>query len=578
MRRCVWLLLVALAACTAQDYTPQKTVTVTSPPVPVVSWLDTTRKVDTVRHVDTTYAYDTALVIDTIGKPPAPLASFTASCSARLVCAFDGSASIVPAGVLAYSWYFGDGTAAGAKTVPAKTYRVAGRYFVRFVVTDKLRRTAAAADSITVGTVAPPPAPPPATVPNAGPPSTASGTLNRPWLVYSYTDFYCPDHAGVCDSTFYATLGHRVDRLTNGNAASWRAVNPHIEQVQYTLYWFTLATTADTLGASGIASVDTFLVAHGYPIEAAFLHHAGGPADRAHRLMWVAQDGDSAVAFNPADPGFRAYQTQRLAALKAAGYAGVFYDVFGRGAMARAFSSAEGDSAWYQSELASALRAERTATGATIIVNTASYDTPFDSLCIVAAGGAHLEKTNYPLGQNLASQLKYWQWIDHLVAAGATRLEFVSNLAWTDKVPAAVGTDVSAIGREKMAEYASYLMVKDTGSVVAFAPDNYWNQSPATHWLAAWDTAIGAPLGARQLRTSGTDPAGQKYQLWQRQYGRAIVLMRTQGSPVTNFGDSSAIAVPLGVSGRVLRSDGSGAPPDSIVHLRAGEGVVLLTP
>lgn len=402
-----------------------------------------------------------------------------------------------------------------------------------------------------------------------------ASSLHRPWMVYAYTDFYFPNHKPT-DTATLRLVASRADRLTNGDTALWRGANRHIEQVQYTLYWFALASTADTLGASGVASADTFLVAHGYPIEPAFLHSAGGPADRAHRIMWIAQDGDSAVAFNPADPGFRAYQTQRLAALRAAGYAGVFYDVFGRGAMARVFSSAEGDSIWYRTQLADALRAERTATGATIIVNTASYDTPFDSICIIAAGGAHLERTNYPLGQNEAGNLNYWRWIDHLVAAGVQRLEFVSNLAWTDKVPAAVGNDVTPMGREKMAEYASYLAVKDTGSVVAFAPDNYWNQSPATHWLPAWDTALGRPLTPRALVSSGTDPLGQKYQVWSRRYDRALVLLRTAvGAVPTNYGDSSAIAVSLGLSDRVLRSDGTLAPADSTVRLRAGEGVVL---
>lgn len=256
----------------------------------------------------------------------------------------------------------------------------------------------------------------------------------------------------------------------------------------------------------------------------------------------------------------------------------MFYDVFGRGGVAKAFKSAEGDSAWYQSRLIAALKAEREVTGAEIVINLGSYDTPFDSLCAIAAGGAHLELTNNPLGHNLAAQLNYWRWIDHLVAAGVQRIEFVSNLAWTDRVPSPAGNDVAPIGREKMAEYASYLMAKDPGSVVAFAPDNYWNQSPAEHWLPAWDTDIGRPLGQRAQVASGTDPVGQGYAIWRRAYTHAVILMRTTSKTSTNYGDATSVSIPIGAIGRLLRSDGTTAPPDSTVHLRAGEGVVVLTP
>lgn len=593
MRRVLALGALLLAACKAEPKSPPPkpaAAVATTAPVPTSpNWLDTTRAIDSTAKIDTTWTVDTTVTIARIpgAVPPGPTPAFTATCSTRLVCRFDGSSSTVPAGAKAYSWYFGDGTAAGALIVPSKTYKVAGTYVVRFQIIDSLRRSATDTSKVTVGLAPPPPPPAPDSLSVSVQPA-ASTALHRPWMVYSYTDFYFGNHKPI-DTAALRLVASRADRLTNGDTALWRRDNPHIEQVQYQLYHYALfacakadparcTTSIDTNSTGGIGPLDAFLAAHGYPVESVFLHRAGSAPSRASRIAWVAADSDSAVALNPADAGFRDYQTTRLAALVAHGFAGVFYDVFGRGAMGKMFTSAEGDSLWYRAALTDALRAERRATGGLITINTASYDTPYDSLCIVAAGGAHLEKTNYPLGQNLASQLNYWRWIDHLVAAGAKRLEFVSNIAWTDKVPAAVGNDVTPIGREKMAEYASYLMVKDTGTVVSFAPDNYWNQSPATHWLPAWDTALGGPLGARQLDASGVDPVGQKYQVWFRQYGRAIVLMRvaTAGVP-TNYGDSTAVSVPVGVSERLLRSDGSFAPRDSVVRLRAGEGVVLFT-
>lgn len=422
------------------------------------------------------------------------------------------------------------------------------------------------------------------TVASAAP---VAGALHRPPLVIAWTDFLHPDTATL------RVLAGRVDRLLNGDPVLWRADNPNVEQYNYRLFYSVLITGADSMSVSGIGVLDAWLIAHGYPIESAFLHMKDSTATKAHRLTWFLpnSNGDSSTALNMADAGVRAWQLSIVNDLKARGYAGVFYDIFGRGIMARLFSSAEGDSLWYRAVLTDALRAERAASGMRIIINTASYNTPFDSLCIVAAGGAHLERTNYPLGQNNAAQLNYWRWVDHLVAAGVERIEFVSNLAWFDKVPAAVGNDVTPMGREKMAEYAGYLMVKDTGTIVAFAMDNYWRNKPDTmtqaawdtsivnaknHWLAAWDTVLGRPLGARVQMASGVDPIGQSYSVWRREYERAVVVMRTTGKTPTEYGDTTEVPVSLGVALRVLRSDGTLVAPDSTVRLRAGEGVVLM--
>lgn len=404
--------------------------------------------------------------------------------------------------------------------------------------------------------------------------------LHRPWMVYSYTDFYFPDHKPV-DTAALRLVASRTDRVTNGDPVLWHAGNPQVEQYQYRLFYSVLDTKSDSLGVDGIHTYTAWLTAHGYPIESAFLHMKDSTATPAHRVTWFLQhsNGDSTTALNPADPGFRAYQLAVLTDLKAKGYAGVFYDVFGRGSLARLFSTAEGDSVWFRTALTDALAAERAASGERITINIGSYTTPFDSLCVAAAGGVHLELTNYPLSYNLSTNFNFWRWIDHLVAAGASRVEFVSNLAWYDKVPQVTGNDVAPMAREKMAEYVSYLMAKDTGDAVSFAPDNYWNESPATHWLAAWDTALGRPTAPRRQVASGTDAAGQHYQIWVRPFARAELVMRVNAYPTvpTSFGDSTAISVPLGVAGRLLRSDGTTAPADT-VRLLAGEGVVVLTP
>lgn len=405
--------------------------------------------------------------------------------------------------------------------------------------------------------------------------------LHRPWMVYAYTDFYFSHHPG--DTATLALLASkRVDRVMNGDPALWRKYNPGVRQTQYRLFWFALTTTNDTAGTSGVGPLDAWLAAHGFPIESAFLHRAGSPPTQANRITWVAHDGDSAAALNPADSGMRAYQASVFDMLMQQGYAGIFYDVFGRGGLARAFSSAEGDSIWYRDHLIAALRAERAPyPGSVIVVNTSNYEFPFDSACIVAAGASHLEETNNPLSGNLTQN---WTWIDRMIAAGARSLEFVSSYTWTDKLPASLtgGNSSSPMAREKLAEYAAYLLVKDTAGVVAFAPDNSWRDSPRDHWLGSWDVDVGQPVGPRTVLANGTDSLGNPYTIWVRTFSSgAVVLLRTNHptrlKPVSDFGDAAAVsvAIPSGVTRSVDAMTGA-ARAVSQLTLRPGEGAILL--
>jgi len=68
------------------------------------------------------------------GGPPAPVASFTSSCSG-LSCTFDGSGSTAQSNAT-YAWSWGDGTANGTGTTPAHGYAAAGTYTVTLTITD----------------------------------------------------------------------------------------------------------------------------------------------------------------------------------------------------------------------------------------------------------------------------------------------------------------------------------------------------------------------------------------------------------------------------------------------------------
>ena len=88
----------------------------------------------------------------------APVARIAYSCTGS-TCVFDGSGSTVPNGAQSYSWYFGDGTAAGALKV-THWYAATGTYTVKFVVVDTKGNRSTATQTVTVGggtTVTPPP-------------------------------------------------------------------------------------------------------------------------------------------------------------------------------------------------------------------------------------------------------------------------------------------------------------------------------------------------------------------------------------------------------------------------------------
>ncbi|WP_054010242.1 PKD domain-containing protein [Arthrobacter sp. ERGS1:01] len=84
-----------------------------------------------------------------VGNQP-PVAAFTAT-PANLAVAFDGGASTDPDGTIAaYSWNYGDGTAAGTGKTSSHTYAAAGTYQVTLTVSDNLGSTGVLTKAVTV--------------------------------------------------------------------------------------------------------------------------------------------------------------------------------------------------------------------------------------------------------------------------------------------------------------------------------------------------------------------------------------------------------------------------------------------
>jgi PKD repeat protein len=132
--------------------------------------------------------------------------------------AFDASASNSPAGLVTYTWDFGDGVTGNGVAVQ-HTYAVAGTYVVRLTVTDKKGQTAWSTQNVTVA-----PGPTPMftwtpTSPTHGLPVTFDGSLSwamPPSTVASYAWDFGDGWSGTGVTAFhaYAAAGSFTVKLT----------------------------------------------------------------------------------------------------------------------------------------------------------------------------------------------------------------------------------------------------------------------------------------------------------------------------------------------------------------------------
>jgi PKD repeat protein len=147
------------------DYWTSKPVTGTTNAQGVVSWSNRgscgvgsieflVEKVTLgTRSFDRTRGMLVKSVIPSIAPPTnqPPVASFTSNCNATTrLCSFNGTGSTDDAGIVSYSWNFGDGTT-GSGPTSSHTYAAAGSYQVRLTVADGPGLTGALTRTVTVG-------------------------------------------------------------------------------------------------------------------------------------------------------------------------------------------------------------------------------------------------------------------------------------------------------------------------------------------------------------------------------------------------------------------------------------------
>ena len=397
-----------------------------------------------------------------------------------------------------------------------------------------------------------------------------------------YTDFYSHYASPVDQRATLSFLGARLDGVMGGPRDQWKAVDPTILHFPYALQ-FTVQLpgqkgASDDIASSFFADMQRWYAAHPkYEIESAFLHRGGH--DAAHRVQVKIWDS-MRYAVNPGDIGQRAYQIDRLQRV-AQDEDGIFLDEFGGGMSGVSKTTDEFATpvAYMTAETELIAKVHEAIKPKFLLINIGEYWNPADSALVVAGGGAHLERTNFPFNDRLAAR---WTQIDNLLAMNVYT-EFVTLWTFTDWMTSKSfpsfqrGMYSSALERGQIVQLASYYMaVPDDPSRLSLDQQNMWNVRPDTAWMPAVEADVGHPRETRHVIASGTDAAAQKYQIYSRDFDHALVVIRPQtGWKPQIYADSTGIVVPLPAPMRPLRRDGTLGAAVSSVTLRDVEAAIL---
>ena len=114
---------------------------------------------------------------------------------------------------------------------------------------------------------------------------------------------------------------------------------------------------------------------------------------------------------------------------------------------------------------------------------------------------------------------------------------------------------------------------------VAVQLENYWSVPYSTIWTKAQEANIGLPVGSMLELSRGTDPLGQRYVIYVRDFQRARIMLRMQqGWGSQNYMDASAISITLPTGERWIPLNANGTVQSAIstLRLRNSEAAILL--
>jgi len=407
---------------------------------------------------------------------------------------------------------------------------------------------------------------------------TAYKTSSSHWthITTMMTDFY---YSWTPAERTWA--GQHYDYAMSGSGSAWRAVNPTVGHLPYALLWTTIVGST-SLASGYYPDMKSWFAAHpSYPLEKAFVHKKGYPADSAHRVYYNHW-GSNRWAINPADPGAIAYTVNRVQRVTA-GESGVFFDEAASGDMGAHLGSMTEftSSISYNASIAKLLGAIRTGISPKMIMlNTAEYMTPADSVNAITAGAVHLEMFN---NFKYSGMIQRWVWIGKLTNLGVF-VDFVSLYSSQDLANMTTsyprGNSATNVQRAKLWELASYyLAVPTSPKLLALQLENQWNKPYSSLWTKAQEANIGHPTAIRYQAASGKDPLGNSYILYKRDFDRALVVLRLQqGWGAQTYTDGTVITVPLpaGETWIPLNADGTVGTAVTSIRLRNSEAAILL--
>jgi len=394
------------------------------------------------------------------------------------------------------------------------------------------------------------------------------------------TDFY---YLWTPDQRTWA--GQHFDASLSGSGDAWRAANPGVTHLPYTLFWTVLTpeSSNNKISISSIyyADMEKWYAAHPqYRMEDAFLHTSTtkSVATRVKVMIWDSYR----YLINPADPGARAYTVDRYLRV-VQGEEGVFIDEAASGdILKRATLGVELTSAQYEKAYTSLLADVKKAFGSKVIMlNTAEYTKDFDRANAVAAGAVHLELFNNPMSSSMSAR---WQWVEELLSLGvAVDLVGPYPAKWADDRPSQYPKGNYSTGGQRLSMWllaSYYMVVGPTPDGLYFHPlGPDWNTPYSAYWFKAIEANIGHPRSARSVLARGTDPTGQGYTVYQRDFDRALVLIRPQqGWDAQSYLDATAVELTL-PSGEVwlpLHGDGTLGAAVTKVKLRNSESLILV--
>src|SRR3990167_3069981 len=396
----------------------------------------------------------------------------------------------------------------------------------------------------------------------------------------------------VAQQAEYDWATAHYDLVVGGNLNEWKSRNPTVQQYVYDLIFGERVTDGSGNPVPDTTVLENWLVAHGYPVENAYLHYAGGGKTVANRVNWTTQWGYS-WAINPGDPGLIAWRenvTKAMTAVQPSGFRfeGLFYDGLGTFGMGYIPNTTEeyAIKANYLADLHGLLALSRNwMPSGRCIPNTTNYITAEDAAQADSCGSGLMDFINNAYGEPAHNSHNY---IDQRIAAGTQIIMVTGTHGYLKSKPyynMNAGNYSAVIERVLLVEYANYLMLLDPAQMDLLAVDFYLTGTldpafPHSYtWLKAFEVDIGQAQGKRSIIKSGTDAAGQSYKVYQREFANALALNR----PTTNwahndYGDATAVAVNLPTTNTwyMLRPDGTQTGPVTSVQLRNAESAIFM--